>query len=606
VRLSHFTGWRLSWLLLAVAVSLMAVRRSLTLVQVWQGDEATVLDLGTELVGLAVSALLAGGLAGIGPLLRSLRQSEEALRLNESRLEALWRLSRMTQATLQEISDYTLEAGVSLTRSRLGFLGFLNEDETEMTVQSWSREVLEACRVHNAPQIYPLGEAGLWGEAVRQRRSLIINDYETHRNGKKGLPPGHAEIRRLLLIPVLDDHRVVVLAGVANKNEPYDAADERQLTLLLTGMWTLIKRQRREAALSAEIERMHEFQEKLIMTSSDGIIANDRDGNILIFNAGAEKIMGYSREEVVGKINVRDIYPPGEAKRVKKAIYSPDYGGPGRLVAYETVVLNKNGEEVPIELSASLIFEDDKEVGTVGFFRDLRERRALQQKVLQAERLAVLGRMSAHISHEIKTPLMLIGGFARQVRDHLGDDPEKNRQKLDLIVQEIKRLEDFLVEVGGYTKFSEPHKVPGDLNALIQETVHLLEPSLQEHHIQLNLDLDPGLGEIAFDTSHLRQVLLNLLKNAIEAMEGGGSLSVVSRSRNGDVEVEVSDTGPGIPPEDMEKLFQPFFTTKPKGSGLGLAICQRIMQAHQGEISISSAPGQGTRVRLCLPRGIPG
>lgn len=603
LRLSHFTGWRPAWLLLATAVSLMAVRRLLTLIHWWEVGVPEGLNQTAELVGMIVSALLAGGLAGIQPIFRALKESEESLRLNESRLEALWRLTRMTQATLQEIADYTLEAGVSLTRSRLGFLGFLSDDEAEMTVQSWSREVMEACRVHNAPQVYPLAEAGLWGEAVRRRQSLIINNYETHKNGKKGLPPGHADIRRLLLIPVQDDHRVVALVAVANKAQPYDEADERQLTLLLTGMWTLIKRQRREAALSAEIERMHEFQEKLIMTSSDGIIANDRDGNIIIFNAGAEKIMGYSREEVVGKVNVRDIYPPGEAKRVKKAIYSPEYGGPGRLVAYETVVLSKTGELIPIELSASLIFEDDKEVGTVGFFRDLRERRALQQKVLQAERLAVLGRMSAHISHEIKTPLMLIGGFARQVRDHLGEDPEKNRQKLDLIVAEIKRLEDFLVEVGGYTKFSEPHKVPADLNALIRETAHLLEPSLQEHHIRLEMDLDPNLGEVLFDPSHLRQVLLNLLKNGLEAMEDGGRLTVTSRAQDGRVTVEVVDTGRGIPPEDMEKLFQPFFTTKPKGSGLGLAICQRIMQAHQGEITLTSTPGVGTRVRLVLPRG---
>lgn len=603
IRLSHETGWRPAWLFLALAVSLMALRRTLTLVHWWQTGAPEGLNQTAEMVGLAVSVLLAGGLAGIQPILRALRESEESLRLNESRLEALWRLTRMTQATLQEIADYTLEAGVSLTRSRLGFLGFLSEDESEMTVQAWSREVMEACRVHNAPQVFPLMEAGLWGEAVRRRQSLIINNYDTYRDGKKGLPPGHAEIRRLLVIPVQDDHRVVALVGVANKAQPYDEADERQLTLLLNGMWTLIKRQRREAALRSEIERMHEFQEKLIMTSSDGIIANDRDGNILIFNAGAEKIMGYSREEVVGKINVRDIYPPGEAKRVKKAIYSPEHGGPGRLVAYETVVLSKTGELIPIELSASLIFEDDQEVGTVGFFRDLRERRALQEKVLQAERLAVLGRMSAHISHEIKTPLMLIGGFARQVRDHLGEDPEKNRQKLDLIVAEIKRLEDFLVEVGGYTKFSEPHKVPGDLNALIRETAHLLEPSLQEHHIRLEMDLDPNLGEVPFDPSHLRQVLLNLLKNGLEAMEDGGRLTVTSRALDGRVTVEVVDTGRGIPPEDMEKLFQPFFTTKPKGSGLGLAICQRIMQAHQGEISLTSTPGVGTRVRLTLPRG---
>ncbi len=601
-RLSRLTGWRWAWLLIAAAVGLMALRRTLALIQVWWfGGGFGHLDQTTELVALVISGLMAGGLAGIEPIFTALKHSEETARFNELRLEALWRLSRMTQASLQEIAEFTLDEGVRLTRSQMGFLGFLSEDEATLTIQSWSRGLLESCAVAGSPIHYPLATAGLWAEAVRRRQSILINDYERHQEGKKGLPPGHAPIWRLLLIPVFDDHRVVALAGVANKAEPYDAADERQLTLLLAGMWHLLKRQRREAALSAEIERMHEFQEKLIMTSSDGIIANDREGNILIFNEGAEKILGYRREEVVGKINVRDIYPGGEARKVKKMIYSPEYGGPGRLVAYETVCISKSGEEVPIELSAALIFEDDREVGTVGFFRDLRERRQLQEKVLQAERLAVLGRMSAHISHEIKTPLMLIGGFARQVRDHLDQSPEKLKEKLDLIVEEIRRLEDFLAEVGSYTRFSQPNKVPGDLNALLRETIRLLEPSLQEHHIELTLELDPALGEFPFDPGHLRQVLLNLLKNSIEAMPAGGRMGLSSQVQAGRAVVTVTDTGVGIPPEDQAKLFQPFFTTKPKGSGLGLAICQRVIQAHGGEIAIESAPGKGTRVRLALP-----
>jgi PAS domain S-box-containing protein len=601
VRLSRLTGWRPAWLLLSAAVGLMVLRRGISLLQAWLYETGAPLDQSAELVALTISVLMAGGIAGIAPAFRTLKYSEEAARLSESRLEALWHLSRMTQASLQEVADFTLQEGVRLTRSQIGFLGFLNEDESILTVQSWSKGVLDACAVAGAPIVYPLAEAGLWAEAVRRRQAILINDYAAPVEGKKGLPPGHAPLKRLLLIPVFDNHLVVALVGVANKDEDYDAADERQLTLLMSGMWHLLKRQRREAALRSEIERMHEFQEKLIMTSGDGIIANDREGNILIFNEGAEKILGYSREEVVGKINVRDIYPPGEAKQVKKMIYCPGHGGPGRLVAYETVCVGKSGEKVPIEISASLIFEDDQEVGTVGFFRDLRERRQLQEKVLQAERLAVLGRMSAHISHEIKTPLMLIGGFARQVRDHLDQEPEKLREKLDLIVAEIRRLEDFLAEVGSYTKFSQPQKVPGDLNGLIQQTARLLEPSLQEHHIDLTLELDSGLGEVAFDAGHMRQVLLNLLKNSIEAMASGGSLSIRTQVLDGKVTVEVADTGTGIPPDVMEKLFQPFFSTKAKGSGLGLAICQRVIQAHGGEIKLESTPGQGTQVKMVLP-----
>jgi two-component system sensor histidine kinase HydH len=192
--------------------------------------------------------------------------------------------------------------------------------------------------------------------------------------------------------------------------------------------------------------------------------------------------------------------------------------------------------------------------------------------------------------------LMLIGGFARQVLKSLEGDPEKNREKLRIMVDEVQRLEGFLTEVGSYAKIAEPQKSLGDLNALIQETCHRLEPTIQESNITLELELDQNLPPLQFDPVHLRQVILNIAKNGIEAMPQGGTLTIASGREADRVFVQISDTGEGIPPEAREKIFQPFFSTKSKGSGLGLAISQKIMEAHQGTITLESEPHQGTRV----------
>ena len=168
------------------------------------------------------------------------------------------------------------------------------------------------------------------------------------------------------------------------------------------------------------------------------------------------------------------------------------------------------------------------------------------------------------------------------------------------MVDEVQRLEGFLIEVGSYAKISEPQKRLGNLNALVQETCQRLEPAIQEKGITLRLELDHDLPQVQFDPVHLRQVILNIAKNGIEAMPEGGTLSIVSGRQAGRVFVQISDTGEGIPPESLEKIFQPFYSTKAKGSGLGLAISQKIMEAHGGKITIESEPGKGSRVTLFL------
>jgi PAS domain S-box-containing protein len=600
LRLIALTGKRLAWILIATGLCFMALRRGITLYQLLLGEAATPLDQTAELVALAISVLMVAGMAWITPLFHSIKSSEIALRLNESRLEALWKLSQMTEASMREIADYVLDEAVNLTNSQIGYLAFASEDETVLTMYSWSKTAQDQCAIVDQPIKYPVKTTGLWGEAVRQRRPIITNDYAAPNPNKKGYPQGHVALRRHLNIPVFDGNHIVAVAGVGNKVELYVESDVRQLTLLMEGMWRLVKQKRAEESMSQEIERMHQLQTNLIQTSSDGIIANDRQGNIIIYNAGAERILGYRKEEVIGKLTVDQLYPPGMAREVKKKIYSPEYGGPGRLIQHEVIGVSKTGEHIPAEVSASLIFHGDQEVGTVGFFRDLRERKQLEQQLLKSERLAAVGQMAAHISHEVKNPMMLIGGFARQLLKDISYDPEKTREKLRIIVEEISRLENFCAEVGSFAKLSEPQRRLGDLNALIEEVCQRLEPSLQERGIKLLVKLDYSLPPVKFDPVYLRQVIVNVAKNGAEAMPAGGTLTIRSGQQQDRVFVEITDNGEGIPPEIFDKIFHPFFSTKSKGSGLGLAISQKIMEAHQGEISIESHPDQGTRVTLFL------
>jgi PAS domain S-box-containing protein len=447
---------------------------------------------------------------------------------------------------------------------------------------------------------------GLAGKVLKSQYSEIVNDVQENPwfYRRFDLETGF-HTRNMVAIPLVAGKEEVGVLEVLNKTggEPFQEEDRLLLQSIAEEIAFAIHDAKlfdAKQALTAEIEKMHQFQTKLIQTSQDGIIANDKRGNIIIFNEGAERILGYRKEEAIGKINVASLYPPGTAQNIRIKIKSPKYGGAGRLIHYETNTLTKTGEQIPVELSAILIYENDHEVATVGFFRDLRERKQLQEKLLQSERLAALGHMAAHISHEVKNPLMVIGGIARQVLKGLADDQQKNIGKLKIIVDEIGRLEDFLAEVGSFAKLSETKKAVVNLNSLIQEMALQLEASLHEKSIKLSLNLDPNLPQVQFDPLHFRQVLLNIAKNSIEAMSAGGNLTFSSGYHNGRVFVQVSDTGEGIPQDIIDKIFQPFYSTKPKGSGLGLAISKTIIEAHQGKIKVESKPQKGTRVTILL------
>ena len=233
--------------------------------------------------------------------------------------------------------------------------------------------------------------------------------------------------------------------------------------------------------------------------------------------------------------------------------------------------------------------------------RKTAELESAQKKLLHAERLTAVGQGVARVSHEIKNPLMVIGGFARQVaRKIQGDEPSV--KKLNLIVEEVQRLEKLLTEVRDFTRVREPAMQEDDINRVVQTVADLMESTLSSAGVKLDLQLGPDAGFSRFDPDQIKQVLINLVKNAMEAMPQGGMITIRTRGEGRGIFVEVKDTGPGITPEHLNEIFNPFFTTKEKGTGLGLAVSLKILNDHNGELLVSSQVGEGSVFTVRLPR----
>jgi len=249
-------------------------------------------------------------------------------------------------------------------------------------------------------------------------------------------------------------------------------------------------------------------------------------------------------------------------------------------------------------------------IGTAFFWRkslrrqvELKTEELLEshERLLRSERFAAVGEAAAYVSHEIKNPLMVIGGMANQVERRLAQDPAA-QEKLRIIQNEVKRLESFLGELRDFLRPAQPSKQEIDLNQVIREVKALMEEAIQEKGIRLEDRLNPTLPAVEADPNQLKQVLLNLVKNALEATEDQGAILVSSGTDDGQVWFSVQDTGKGMSEDVQEKIFHPFYTTKDKGTGLGLAVINKIVTDHHGAITVSSVAGSGSTFTVRLPK----
>lgn len=345
--------------------------------------------------------------------------------------------------------------------------------------------------------------------------------------------------------------------------------------------------------------RKLEIVEGAVENANEAFVTIDQHSKVIFFNKAAERIFGYSRDEVIGQ-DLGNILGPECREDHKRAVSQYIVTRKSKLIGHVSAfnAMRKNGEIFPASIAFS-VSEIYDEFFFTALVRDESETKILEQQIIKNERLAALGQTVAEISHEIKNPLMMIGGFTRQLAKTVSDP--KNLEKLELIVREIDRLEHLLNGLKDLYRPCEVTFEQFDLVALLHEVSELAVANAYNHGIQIDIRQGERNIIVKGDREKLQQVLLNILKNSIEAMTEGGAITVETGLSGKEAEIVISDTGLGIPEEIQNKIFSPFFTTKKNGTGLGLCISKRIIEEHPGSsFSIESEVGKGTVVRISL------
>ncbi len=270
---------------------------------------------------------------------------------------------------------------------------------------------------------------------------------------------------------------------------------------------------------NVELERAYQFRENIIENSPDAIVCVRKGGEIIIFNSAAEKLLGYKKEEVIGKMNIVKVYPPGGAKKVMKDLRSDDFGGKAVLQKTEVAVLDKAGTEIPTYLSAAILYEDGQEAGSVGIFTDLREHRKLEKRLLRSEKLSSLGKLSAGIAHEINQPLTGVLTFAHLLLRKFKDD-DKTRKDLETIVRETTRIRGIVQGILDFARETPMQKKPRKIEEVLDQTLEIVVHQQRFFGITLEKEYDQSLPEVVVDSNLMEQVFMNIILNALDAMHG--------------------------------------------------------------------------------------
>lgn len=404
----------------------------------------------------------------IGNDISDRKRAEEVLRQDESRLQSLLELSQMRDVSIRKISDFVLEKLVELTKSEVGWLGFMEGGEETLTLHVLLRGSEGFCNLSDKPSHFPVENTVTWAQASKDRRVVLINDCTSSLVHEKGFREEPVPLSRFMSIPIFDGDAVVALAAVANKSEDYDASDSRQLTLLMDGIWKLVQ----------------------------------RDQSL----------------------------------------------------------------------------------------RALRE----------AEYLSAMGRSLAGVAHDMKTPLVAIGGFSRLVRGHL-EKESPDRRMLDIVIAETLRMESMVKEMLHFARPLELKMSMENINRVIKESLSVVEPAARERGVRILSRTSPDIAPVAIDVMRMKQVIINLAMNAVQASPEGATVVVSSYRRGTNLIVDTIDRGSGIPPERREEIFYPFVSTKKHGTGLGLSIVKKIIDAHGGEVRIVDNPEGGIIFRVLIP-----
>ncbi len=352
-----------------------------------------------------------------------------------------------------------------------------------------------------------------------------------------------------------------------------------------------------------EGKSIHEkFFSDIILNSIDAIIGIDNDEKIFLWNKGAETMLGYMKDEILGKD--WDIIIPerlrnlGEKKKMYKEIVAK-----GFISNYETERLTRENKIINVSVTRYVLYNDEKQVlGSVGIVRNITKEKHLEKELRERENLALIGEVVSSIAHNLSNPLNIISGNA----DYLlldKDDKSEGYEELKIILDETTRITKSIRQILNFSKPVNLTKEECRIDELISSVIERTKFLVSNKKIRFEKQFAPELPLLKVDKEQISDVFLNIINNSIQAITFQGTIKVTVKLDQNSVIIEISDTGSGIPANNLEKIFKPFFSTKEygKGTGLGLAFAERIIKEHKGNIQVKSTIGKGSTFTMSLP-----
>jgi len=546
------------------------------------------------------------------------------------RLENLWRITKKSSISIKEICDVTLEAIAEITQSKYGFFGFLDDAEENMIIHSWTGETMKGCTVVDKPVVFPVGKAGLWAEAIRHRRPLVVNDFSACELPRKGFPDGHVKLESLMVVPHFIGEKIHSVAAVGNKDFGYSQDDVVRISDFLKDIQAVIKQVEAESLLRQSEEKYR----NLVELMNEGVLVLSRENDVMFVNRKICELLERDIREIVDGKFVDFVHEDSKDTFIHHQILRKD----GASEPYEMTLTNKSGDTVSVLSSPTpLLNEDGEIVGSYEVVTNISNIKRMERQLLQSQKMETIGVLAAGIAHEINTPLQYIIGnadFIKESTDKLiglgefiknvfaeGISPDSigavtemlEELDLDFMAEEIPAaMEESIGGLGHISSIVQSVKGfahPGhdeaqviNVNERIRDTINISRNEWK-HAAEVVTSLDEELPQLFYPPGDFDQIMLNLIVNAAHASQEvfgdtntKGLITISTRRDNSSLRISITDNGVGVSDAIKDKIFDPFFTTKEvgKGTGIGLAIVLQLVEKHEGKIWLESRKGETT------------
>jgi len=530
-------------------------------------------------------------------IIKNASRYEEQMDQKVLEISALYQLSERisTAGNLKEALDSILDIVRNIVWYDESFISTVDYERNVMTVQ--------ACRGRKASRLrgaeLSFSEDSLSSWAIHERKALLSPDIgKDPRFGSASLAMRGGRVRSLMAIPLIVHDEVVGVLNVhAYVPNLYSEEKVRILSIIAS----------QAAALYKELEALSalaNYTDNILRSIAAGVLTLGKDGRILTWNKAAEDVIGIPASQAVGQhfseiVEVMGI-TEADKQRILSAICTVLETGQ-KYLGYKQEYHPVEGEPLYVNMNiAQLRNHVGGILGLVIIFEDVTKEIQMESEMRRISELASIGQLAASIAHELRNPLSSIKGAAQYLRNEYADH-QGVREFLDIIVDEVNVLNKVTTE---FLDFARPLKLnlrETDVNDVIFRTIQFMQLDINRQGIQVTQDLSYDIPRIMADDKQLEQVLRNLVLNALQAMPNGGKLVLSSQAAEEGVKVILADSGVGIPQEQIDRIFVPFFTTKTKGTGLGLSVVQKIVDNHGGKIAVESVVGEGTTFELYLP-----